>query len=265
MSLRRRVASVSASVLLAVSVQAASVTRMNIYVADGTKAGEQVVTRSDDGLVKVHYIFKDNGRGPEIDEQFRVAADGTLAEYEVKGSTTFGWAVAEHFSRKGDNAEWHSTSEKGTKTVSGPAMYVPLNGSFEPASLSIAAVAARPDGKLALLPGGTLTQQTVDRAVVKRGDVSQQVQLIAQTGQGLTPTFLWATTDAKPHLFAVIVPGNLGAIEEGWESELKGLEARQRAAEGKLLKDMAAKLRHPLPGLTAIRNVRVFESEKATL
>src|SRR5690349_16594678 len=113
MTLRRGIANVSASLLLAFSVQAASVTRMTIYVSDGTKAGEQIVTRSDDGLVKVHYIFKDNGRGPEIDEQFRVAADGTLSEYQAKGSTTFGSVVDEHFSRKGDNAEWHSTSEKG--------------------------------------------------------------------------------------------------------------------------------------------------------
>ena len=265
MTLRRGIANVSASLLLAFSVQAASVTRMTIYVSDGTKAGEQIVTRSDDGLVKVHYIFMDNGRGPEIDEQFRVAADGTLSEYQAKGSTTFGSVVDEHFSRKGDNAEWHSTSEKGTKTVSGPAMYVPLNGTFEPASLSIAAVASRPDGKLALLPGGTLTQQKIESAVVKRGDVSQNVQLIAQTGQGLTPTFLWATTDARPRLFASIIPGYLGAIEEGWDSELKGLETRQQAAEARLLKDMAARLRHPLPGLTAIRNVRVFDSETATL
>jgi len=67
--------------LLSVSARADSVSRMLLFVADGTKAGEQVVTRRDDGLVKVRYIFKDNGRGPEIEEQFRVGPDGTFSEY----------------------------------------------------------------------------------------------------------------------------------------------------------------------------------------
>lgn len=260
-----RTLTVACLLFIAISARAESVSRMVLFVADGTKAGEQVVTRSDDGLVKVRFIFKDNGRGPEIEEQFRVAPDGTLSEYHSKGTTTFGSVIDEHFSRKGNQAEWHSTSEKGSRTVSGPAQYVPLNGSFEPAAITIAALAARPDGKLPLLPGGTLTQQTIDKAVVTRGGVSQNLQLIAQTGQGLTPSFFWATTEPRPRLFAFIIPGYLGAIEEGWEANLKPLEDRQEAAEGTLLKEMSAKLRHPLDGLTVIRNARVFDSEKATL
>lgn len=251
--------------LLSVSARADSVSRMLLFVADGTKAGEQVVTRRDDGLVKVRYIFKDNGRGPEIEEQFRVAPDGTLREYSSKGTTTFGSVIDERFTRKGDKAEWRSTSERGSRTVSGTAQYVPLNGSFEPASLSIAALAGRPDGKLPLLPGGTLTQRTIDTAVATRGDESLKLQLIAQTGQGLTPSFYWATTEGRPRLFAFVVPGYLGAIEEGWETNLKELESRQKTAEGTLLKEMAAKLRHPLDGLTIIRNARIFDSEKAIL
>ncbi|HVS31039.1 MAG TPA: amidohydrolase family protein, partial [Thermoanaerobaculia bacterium] len=256
---------VSLLTLLSLSARADSVSRMLLFVADGTKAGEQVVTRRDDGLVKVRYIFKDNGRGPEIEEQFRVAPDGTFTEYRSRGTTTFGSAIDERYTRKGDKAEWRSTSEKGNRTVSGPAQYVPLNGSLEPASLSIAAVAARPDGKLPLLPGGTLTQRTIDTAVATRGDESRKLQLIAQTGQGLTPSFFWATTEARPRLFAFVIPGYLGAIDAGWETNLEQLEARQKAAEGKLLKEMSAKLRHPLEGLTVVRNARVFDSEKATV
>ncbi len=256
---------VSLLALLSLSARADSVSRMLLFVADGTKAGEQVVTRRDDGLVKVRYIFKDNGRGPEIEEQFRVGPDGTFTEYRSRGTTTFGSAIDERYTRRGDKAEWRSTSEKGNRTVSGPAQYVPLNGSLEPASLSIAAVAARPDGKLPLLPGGTLTQRTIDTAVATRGDESRKLQLIAQTGQGLTPSFFWATTEARPRLFAFVIPGYLGAIDAGWETNLEQLEARQKAAEGKLLKEMSAKLRHPLEGLTVVRNARVFDSEKATV
>lgn len=100
---------------------AEDVRRMLIFVSDGTKAGEQSITRMPDGLVKVRYIFKDNGRGPELQEQFRLAPDGTFSEYQVKGSSTYGSMVDERFTRKGDKAEWRSTSEKGSRMVSGPA------------------------------------------------------------------------------------------------------------------------------------------------
>ena len=46
----------------------------------------------------------------------------------------------ERLIRKGDQAEWHSTSEKGSKTVTGTAAYLPLNASFEVTSALVAAL-----------------------------------------------------------------------------------------------------------------------------
>jgi hypothetical protein len=89
--------------------------------------------------------------------------------------------------------------------------------------------------------------------------------LLALTGQGLTPNFAWATTGKSPRLFAFVVPGYMIAIEDGWQSNGPALTEHQSAAEAKLLKDMAARLQHPLSGLTVIRNARVFDSEKAVL
>ena len=39
--------------------------------------------------------------------------------------------------------------------------------------------------------------------------------LVAQTGLGLSPQFYWATTGAKPRLFAVVIPGALTMLEAG--------------------------------------------------
>ncbi len=251
--------------VFACAVQAKQTTRYVILVDNGKKAGEQIVERGDDGQTKVHYIFKDNGRGPELDETFRVAADGTLSEYQVKGASTFGARVNEHFSRKGDNASWLSTTEKGATTVSGTALYMPLNSSFEVASVAISALAHRADGKLPLLPAGTLTQRKIDEVEVMHAGKTQKVRLLALTGQGLSPSFIWATTGDKPRMFALVVPGYLLAIEEGYEDTGKVLDAHQKIAEANLLKDMAARLAHPLSGLTVVRNTRVFDSEKAEL
>ena len=250
----------------AFGAQAATTTKYLIISENTKQIGEQVVERLDDGLTKVRFIYKDNGRGPELTEQFRLGPDGTMTEYSVKGNSTFGAVVDEHFIRKGDQAEWKSTSEQGKQTISGPAAYLPLNGSFEVESVAIAALAATPDAKLALLPSGTLSQRELDRVdVTSASGRKQTVRLLAQTGVGLSPSFYWATSGDKPQLFGVIIPGFANMLEDGWQSVAPELAARQKAAESKMLTDVATKLQHPLNGLTVVRNARVFDSEKATV
>ncbi|MYM95556.1 amidohydrolase family protein [Duganella vulcania] len=237
-----------------------------IIAENGKQIGEQAVERQDDGLTKVRFIFKNNGRGPELTEQFRMGADGVMSEYSVKGNSTFGAVVDERFARNGGQAEWKSTSEQGTKAVSGPAGYLPLNGSFEIVSAYITALAAAPEHKLALLPSGTLSQTVLDTLEVSSGSGAKQtVQLVAQTGVGLSPAFYWATTGASPRLFGVIIPGFANMLEEGWQGAAPELAVRQKKAENRMLEELAAKLQHPLTGLTLVRNARVFDSDKATV
>ena len=78
------------SLLFAGAVQAAETLRYVVLVDGGKKAGEQVVETDDDGRTKVRFIFKDNGRGPELDEEFTLGPDGTYTDYKVTGTTTFG-------------------------------------------------------------------------------------------------------------------------------------------------------------------------------
>ena len=245
--------------------RALETTRYVMLAGDGKKAGEQVVERSDGGVTTVRFIFKNNGRGPELSERLRVTPEGMLAEYEVKGVSTYGAPVDERFKRDADKAQWQSTSERGSTAVSGPALYVPLNGSFEIASMSIGALAASADGKLPLLPSGSLSQRMLGEVDLVSNGLNRRVQLLAQTGLGLTPSFYWATSGPKPRLFAAIYPGWMTAIEEGWETSVELLTARQVAAEGKLLKELATQARQPLGGLTVVRNARIFDSETAQL
>ena len=238
------------------------------YVAlvDGDKqAGRQVVTTGDDGVTHVDFIFKDNGRGPELKESFTLAPDHTLATYQVTGSSTFGAPVNESFKRQGGHASWKSTSDHGEQAVSGTAMYAPLGGSPAMASVSLGALAKRPDGKLPLIPGGTLSARKVAELEVKRGDETRRVQLMALTGIGLVPQFVWATTDGQPRLFAAIAPGWMQLIEEGWNANAPALEQRQKQAEAEYLSGLNTRVSHPLKGTTLIRNARVFDSTRASL
>ena len=262
----RCLAACFAAALLAAggSVHAGETLRYLLTTSDGKKAGEQVVERGDDGRTRVRFIFKDNGRGPELEEQFRLAADGSFAEYEVKGQAEMGGPVEERFSRGGDQAQWRSLAEAGRASVAGPAFYMPRDNSYEPVSASIGA-AARAGGQIALLPSGTLIQRKIDEVTVTRDGAQRSVQLLAQTGVWLTPSFHWATVEPVPRLFASIYPGWRTAIEDGWQDNVELLTKHQRAAEVKLLKDSAAQLQQPLRGLTVIRNTRVFDSVAARL
>lgn len=251
--------------ILAGPATAAETIRYVALVDGGTKAGEQVVRKDDDGATHVDFIFKDNGRGPELKEEYKLAADGTYSQYKVTGTSTFGAKVEETFSRTGDSAQWKSTSDQGKQSVSGTALYSALGGTPAGFSVAMSALAKRSDGKLPLIPSGTLTVRKVADAEVVRGSDKRTVQLVAMTGVGLTPTFAWATTGADPRLFAFIYPGFLQLIEEGWESNAMALETRQKQAEGEVLIGMEQRLAHPLTGATLIRNARVFDSEKATL
>jgi imidazolonepropionase-like amidohydrolase len=239
--------------------------RYVVLVDGGKQAGEQVVETTDDGWTKVKFIFKDNGRGPEIEERYRLDKDGTFAEYYAKGSTTFGSSVDDSFVRKGTSAQWKSTAEQGSTTLKQPALYSPINASFQPASIAINLLSNSANGELNLLPGGTLRQSVVSELEVKKDSETRTIQLLKQTGQGLAPNFVWATKGKDARLFAFLVPGYLTGIEEGWQANAPAMEKLQREAENKVLKEFAQKAIKPLDGLAVIRNARVFDSVNAKL
>jgi hypothetical protein len=145
------------------------------------------------------------------------------------------------------------------------AAYWPLAGTPQSGVDALAALAQRSDGALPLIPGGTLRMTAVAELPVVNGDAQRTVRLMRITGVGFTPIFLWVSDDARPRLFAQIIPGYLRLIEEGWEGNGDALETRQKQAEAEALAELQRKLTNPLPGTTLIRNARVFDSERAQL
>jgi Amidohydrolase family len=251
---------------VAAGAQSADTVRYVALVNGGkAEAGHQWVTHQADGTTRVEFDFKDNGRGPTLQEEYRLAPDGTFLRYHVSGTSEIGAPVDETFARDGDRVHWKSTTDKGDQSVQGTALYTPLGGTLQDLSVAIAALAKRVDGKLPLIPSGTLTYRRIGDAEVFNGTATRQLQLVAITGIGFTPTTAWITNDASPRLFAFIYPGYLRLIEEGWEAGGEALETQQKAAEKELLLAMEKRLAHPLPGTTLIRDARIFDSENATL
>jgi imidazolonepropionase-like amidohydrolase len=253
------------SLLAAAStVTAAEAIKYVAIVDGGRQAGHMNVARGDDGVSHVDFIFKDNGRGPEMKEEYTLAADGTYRTYSSRGTSTFGAPVDETFSLDSGSATWKSLSDSGSMAVGGTALYSPLGATPDTFSVSLAA-ARRHGGRLPLIPTGTLAIRTVASQDIESTSGRRTVDLVAITGVGFTPTFVWATAGESPRLFAFILPGFLTLIEDGWQESGDALEARQKQAETEALVDVSRRLTHRLPGLTLIRNARVFDSEKAAL
>jgi hypothetical protein len=251
--------------LLAMQAAGAETTRYTALVNGGkSKAGHQTVTRNGNQY-RVVFYFKDNGRGPELTEEYTLDGQGAYSKYKVTGTTTFGSSVNESFNRSGDKAKWKSLSDKGEQPVAGFALYWPIAGTPQAYGVALSALAKRSDGKLPMIPTGTLTARKIDEAEVSKGGEKRKVQLLSMTGVGFTPTSVWMTTGDSPQFFAYIFPGFLQLIEEGWDANGAALEARQVAAEKQLLVDFSKRLTHPIAGSTLIRNARVFDSERATL
>ncbi|MBW8849866.1 MAG: amidohydrolase family protein [Xanthomonadales bacterium] len=244
------------------AARAAETLRYTVLVDGGKPAGHQVVQRADDGSVHVDFVFKDNGRGPELKEDYTLAADGTFATYAVKGTSTFGAPVDESFRVENGVAHWKSTSDEGEQPLSDGAAYWSLGGTPQSGAQVLSALLARGDNRLPLIPGGALSARAV-ADVTLGGD--RKVRLMRVTGVGFTPQFVWMTADAQPRFYALIVPGYLQVLEEGREADGAVLEARQKQAEDDALTELRDTLAHPLRGATLIRNARVFDSETATV
>jgi hypothetical protein len=176
------------------------------------------VTRADDGGFTADYLFKDNGRG--AGRWWRPTPSGPTRptrRFAVKGTSTFGAPVEESFSLADGRAKWKSLSELGDLSVMGRALYSPISGT--PAQFEVLLqAAATSGGEVALLPSGTLRVRKVAEQALEGPTGKRTVNLMAITVTGFTPTFVWATTDAAPRLFAFIVPASCSSCRTAGRS-----------------------------------------------
>ncbi len=231
----------------------------------GRPSGAQTTVIGDDGTVRVSYSHRDNGRGPDLEEEFTPSADGTFRRYRLSGKSTFGAALDERFSLERGRARWQSTSERGEARVARSAIYVPINGSPEARAMLARAALAAPGGAIAALPGGELRAERVRELALEGDSGARRVALVMITGLGLEPAWVWLESGGRQRLFARIYPGSSHVIARGFERHSPQLELLQREAEAALLRRIAQQNRQVLPGPVLIRNVRPFDTAKAAL
>jgi hypothetical protein len=170
-------------------------------VFGGVKTGHLVAETKGDATT-VDYDYKNNGRGPTISEVIRTGPEGLPVEWSIKGKTTFGSKVEEHFSQTGLHAEWMDSSGKGSAKISKPALYVDQSGSPWSEQIFAHALSRAPGMSMAVLPGGTLHLEKGATFSVKGDGGPVEVTRYDLTGIDLNPSFL--LLDAHGDLFAVL-------------------------------------------------------------
>jgi imidazolonepropionase-like amidohydrolase len=250
---------------LAATVSSADTTTRYTVLFEGRPSGSQVTTVRSGGRIDVVMSYRNNGRGPDINEHYQLAPDGTVVSFSVKGKSTFGGPIDETYTLEGNKAQWRSEADHGTTEVSGPAVYVPVDNSFEASGLIVQAALRQPHGRIAALPQGELAVEKVTSTSLEGGGAARAVSLYVVTGIDTQPDWVWLAEGERPRFFALVVPGYVRVVEQGFEKQAAQLEELQVKAEHDYLHNLAVKLAHRVPGPIVIRNVRVFDSQNAKL
>jgi len=227
----------------------------------GKNVGHMIAETKGD-LTTVDYDFKSNGRGPTISEVIRTGPEGLPVEWSIKGTTTFGSKVEEHFSQTSSHAEWMDSTGKGSATISKPALYVDQSGSPWAEQMLAHALLHAPGMSRAILPGGMLRLEKGETLTLQGGEGPVQVTRYDLAGIYLSPTTV--LLDAKGDLFADVSPTRI-VIRKGYEAEDPRL--RNLAADWSMQRfaTMEKEVAHHYTSPVRIMNVRIFDPKTSTL
>ncbi len=227
-------------------------------------AGQLVQRNADDGSIRVVYSYRDNGRGPDVDERFVLGGDGNVIEYQVTGKSTFGGLIRENFKRQGDRVEWTSLVDQGGQAAAPQAAFLAIESSPAWFAQVVRHAWRQADHATPAIPVGRLSVERVDALTVNGRAGPAQVALYALTGANLAPDYVWLREDAGLTLFGMVFPG-WALVEQGYESVSPELLSRLEKVQNERLHTMAKRLAHPMPGLTLISQVRWFDATTAKL
>lgn len=230
-------------------------------IIGGTTVGHLKVTRSGDTLV-TDYDYKNNGRGPTINETIIVNSDGFPTQWDIAGNTTFGNVVDEHFKLEGQNANWTDATGQGVAEIDYPALYIDQFGS--PYSIVIAArvILNSTDLSVPALPAGEL--HLTEMETLKSSSATGQITLksYALSGANLNPTYF--ILDEERRFFAYISPRFI-IIRAGFESEEKTMRKLSEKYSAERYENLQAQFAHRYKGNVRIRNVKIFDPKKLAL
>lgn len=225
-------------------------------LVSGTRVGEMKVDRV--GLnTKVFYEFRNNGRGPTINEDITFGEDGFPTAWTIKGATTFGNKVDESYTREGDLSTWTDTTGTGTAMTKGGAMYVGQEASPYSSWIYARALLAQPDREMPVLPGGTLRLAEVETLnVTDKSGATIPVTAYALSGINENPYYILLDNDEA--FFATMSP-RFALVRTGFENEDERLRNLSAEYSARRFEDIQARVAKNFDTPVRINNVRIFD------
>jgi Amidohydrolase family len=250
-----------ALLLLALPSLALAGTYSYVFITGDKNVGH-LTADTNGNKTTIDFDIKNNGRGPTIAEAITLDAAGMPSEWTVKGTTTFGSKVAEHFIRKGAGAEWVDSTGKGHAAIRTPSIYLAQSSSPWASGIYARALLKTADNQLPALPGGTLRLEKGETLSVQGKDGPLQVTRYDLIGIDLEPETI--LLDADNNLFADVDPSSI-LVRSGYEGEQTRLRGMAAAWSSQRYVKIANEVAHHYSGPIRIRNVRLFDPKASAL
>jgi hypothetical protein len=165
--------------------------------------------------------------------------------------------VTETFHLAAGKASWKNRAEHGEKAVRGEAFYVPANAPPEMTGVLARALLKAPQHRLALLPAGEASIETVGPLPADGGATgTPAITLYEITGLDFSPTPVWLDRNGET---AAIAPGWFSVLSAPARELLPRLLAAQETASEAFSARQAKELTHVPAGEVLIHNARLFD------
>ncbi len=244
----------------ALSVEESGAQRFSV-MQNGEKVGNLLVQQYAHRY-KIDFQVKDNGRGTWIRETVQLGADGFPMSWSIRGVSDHGAPVRERFAVASRHARWSSLEDSGAALLAGPRLYVASNTSPWSYGLYLRILLDGPGGKLNVLPSGTLRADRLPNIELGYGATAQSLEVYALWGVQTYPEIVMLTS---AHAFFAAIDGIQATIPSGFEAAYPRLAQLADARSVEYLQRLTQQLVHHAQGPVYIRNVRVFDSKRATL
>ncbi|MEX2333140.1 MAG: hypothetical protein WD600_02720, partial [Pseudohongiella sp.] len=227
----------------------------------GTRVGQMDVQHGD--VTNVGYEYRNNGRGPSVEEVIEFTDEGVPRSWHITGATTFGNIISEQFEVEGGRATWTDTTGSSAAELAEANLYVAQESS--PYALWVYArlLLAAEGNTLAVLPAGELKLDTIETLDVTDSDgASMAVTTYALSGIDLNPSYF--ALDESGLLFASMTE-RFALVRSGFEAEEERL--RDLAAEyaTRRFESIQEEVTRVFDKPVRINNVRVFEPGSLSL
>ncbi len=225
----------------------------------GNTSGSAVTRAVSERERRYTFEYKDRGRGPKIEQRAVLDEKGVPVLYEITGIDYWQNPVDERYELRDGKVSWrNATDTREPSPVSGPSVYLTINGAPQEIELMARALLSAPGQTLPMMPSGQAKIAKVASAEAEAGEKKRKVDLYEISGLGFTPVFVWL--DEKTDYFATD-DGWARIAVDGWQDSLPKLREIQAAREDQMEKDRAVRMARRPQGALVFRNARLFDPE----